>query len=148
MLIGISLMIIIVITLLSLVIGEDFVSGVVNLEIDNEALVDNITNTFVVEGQDVLFQINTSNLIEAGIALLVVIIAVAVVTGITFLASGINPQSARIIVFLTGYIGIWGVLTVLAFNLIRQIEVFGSVIYISLTLTYITGVIQKLSGAS
>ena len=147
MLVGISLMILIVITLFSVILGREFISGIANIAIDNEALVDDIPSTFVVVGQDVLFSIDTSNLIVAGISLIVAIIIVAGISGITVLGSGLNPQSAKIIIILTGYIGIWSTLTALSFNLIVEIEVFGSIIYIGLTMAYIVGVIQKISGS-
>ena len=139
-------MILLVLTLLSLVLGQNFLSGIVNLSVDNEALVDGVPSTFVVEGQDILFYIDTSNLLTAGIALLITIAIVAGVSGITFLGSGLNPQSARIIIFLTAYGGVWAVLSVLASNLIFQIEVFGTLIYISLTIIYSIGVVQQISG--
>ena len=147
MLVSVSLMILIVITLFSVILGRDFIAGIANVAIDNEALVDGVPSTFFVSGQDVLFSIDTSNLIVAGISLIVAIIIVATITGITVLGSGLNPQSAKIIIILTGYIGIWSTLTALSFNLIIEIEVFGSIIYIGLTIAYIVGVIQKISGS-
>lgn len=147
MLIAVPLMVLIIITFLSIILGGTLISGLANVAIDNTALVDGDSATFVVVGQDVLFSIDTTNLIVAGIALIISIIIVAGITGITVLGSGLNPQSARIIIFLTGYIGVWTTLTALAFNLIIQIEVFGSIIYIGLTIAYVIGVIQKISGA-
>lgn len=147
MIVVITLMIMLVLVIFSLILGEDFISGIVNVGIDNEALVDGVPSTFVVSGQDILFTIDTSNLITAGIALLITITVVAGITGISVLGSGLNPASARIIILLTAYLGIWSVLTVLAFNLISSIEVFGGVIYISLTIGYAVGVVKKLSGS-
>ncbi len=147
-LIGITLMILIVLTLLSLILGENFLSGIINLSVDNEALIDGVPSTFVVASQDVLFFIDTSNLLSAGIALLITIAVVAGLSGITFLGSGLNPQSARIIILLTAFGGIWGVLSILASSLIFQIEVFGVIIYISLTIAYSIGVVQQISGGN
>ena len=141
-------MVLMVLTLFSLILGENFLSGIVNLSVNNEALVDGVPSTFVVESQDVLFFIDTSNLLTAGIALLITIAIVAGVSGITFLGSGLNPQSARIIIFITAFGGIWAVLSILASSLIFQIEVFGSIIYITLTIAYSIGVIQQISGGN
>lgn len=143
----IPLMVLTVITLFSVILGRDFIGVIANISINNEALIDGIPSTFEVIGQDVLFYIDTSNLIVAGISLIVSIGFLATITGITVLGSGINPQSAKIIVIIGGYIGIWTTLTVLSFNLIIQIEVFGSIIYIGLTIVYVFGVVQKLSGS-
>ena len=147
-LIGITLMILIVLTLLSLILGQNFLSGIINISVDNEALIDGVPSTFVVSGQDVLFFIDTSNLLTAGIALLITVAVVAGLSGITFLGSGLNPQSARIIIFITAFGGIWAVLSILASSLIFQIEVFGTIIYISLTIAYSIGVIQQISGGN
>ena len=141
-------MILIVLTLLSLILGQNFLSGIVSLSVNNEALIDGIPSSFIVESQDVLFFIDTSNLLSAGIALLITIAIVAGVSGITFLGSGLNPQSARIIIFITAYGGVWAVLSVLASNLIFQIEVFGTLIYIFLTIAYSIGVVKQISGGN
>ena len=141
-------MILIVLTLLSLILGENFLSGIVNISVDNEALIDGVPSTFVVSSQDVLFFIDTSNLLSAGIALLITIAIVAGITGITVLGSGLNPQSAKIIIFIPAFGGIWAVLSILASSLIFQIEVFGVIIYISLTIVYSIGVIQQISGGN
>jgi hypothetical protein len=144
--IGVSLAIMIAITLLSLIIGNDFVSGVVEVGVDNDALVDGVSSTFQVLEESLLFQVDTSTLILAGIALLGTVIGVAAITGISVVGSGLNPQSAKIIILLVAFIGLWTVLSILSFNLISQIEVFGSVIYIALTLAYTYGVLKKIAG--
>lgn len=147
MLAEISLMILIIITLFSVILGRNLISGIANISIDNEALIDDVPSTFVVVGEDVLFTIDTSTLVIAGISLIVAIIIVAGITGITVLGTGLNAQSAKIIIILTGYIGIWSVLTALSFTLIIEIEIFGSIIYVGLTIAYVVGVIQKISGS-
>lgn len=146
MIIGITLGILIILTLFSFVLGENFIGTTINVFVDNSALVNGSNTTFEVLTKDVLFQVDTSQLLIAGIALIIAIVAVAGITGIQILASGLNPESAKIVVILVGYIGIWSALSVIAFNLITSIEVFGSVIYISITLGYSIGVIQKISG--
>jgi len=148
MLIGLTLMVIIVLVLFSLILGNDFVSGLINVGIDNEAIIDGNPSTYVVASADVVFSINTSSLIIAGIALLSTIIIVATIPGIQVLGSGLSPASVRIWILLTAYIGLWTVLSILAFNLINSIEIFGSIIYITLTLGYTLGVIQKITGGN
>jgi len=147
MLIVLTLAILIVLSIFSLILGNNFISGIANIAIDNDALVDGVSSTFEVIGQNVIFAIDTSSLIIAGIALIITITVVAGIVGINVLGSGLNPQSTKIIIIITAYIGIWSTLSILAFNLINSIEIFGSVIYISLTLTYVIGVIKKLSGS-
>ena len=74
-------------------------------------------------------------------------IAVAAITGITVLASGLNPQSARIIIMATVLGGTWGLLSVLAYPLIVTIELFGSVLYVMLTVGFAVGSIQLIAGS-
>ena len=147
MIIVATLFIIMIIILFSLVLGQNFLGGFVEVGIDTEAIVDGIPSTFIVDSLDVLFYIDTTVLITAGISLLITISIVAGITGISVLGSGLNPQSSRIIVLLTAYIGLWTSLSVLAYNLIVSIQIFGFIIYISLTIAYAIGVIQKLSGS-
>lgn len=146
MLIGASLFIMLIIIALNLVLGNDFLAGITQVGIDNEAIVDGVSSTFVVDPQSVIFYIDTSSLIIAGIALLATIIGVALITGISVLGSGLNPQSAKIVIILGGWTGIWIMLSSLAFGLILSIQIFGTVIYVMLTIAFVIGVVQSISG--
>lgn len=146
MLIETSLLILIILTFFSMISGQFLVGTSQDIGIDNTALINGSTSTYVVSAENTLFFIDTSDLIVAGIVLLTTIIIVAGITGIQFLGSGLNVASVRVIILLTGYIGIWVALTTLAYSLITSIQVFGSIIYIGLTLAYVIGVIQKISG--
>ena len=148
MMLILSLGILVVLSMFSLILGNDFIAGIANIAIDNEALVDGVSSTFEVIGQDVIFSIDTTSLIISGISLITTVIVVAGILGVSVLGSGLNPQSSRIIVLITAYVGIWLTLSILAFNLIVSIEIFGSVIYITLTLAYAVGVVQKISGGN
>jgi len=148
MLIGASLIIIIVIVFLNLVIGNDFLGSVASLSVDNEAIVDGVPSTFVVEATDVLFSIDTSTIIGAITIISITLIGVALITGISVLATGLNAQSAKIVIIATVYTGLWLLLSVLAYSLIISIEVFGTVIYIGITLAYVVGVIQSITGGN
>lgn len=144
-LIGISLMIIIVIVMFSLIFDTSFIGSLVSIGVDNTSIVNGSSTTYIVTSEGVLFNIDTSDLITAGITILVAIILVATITGVQFLGSGLSSESVRIFILLTGYIGIWTVLSILAFNLIVSIAIFGSIIYIMLTIGYTIGVVQKIS---
>jgi len=148
MLIGASLMIMIVIVLLNLVLGNDFLAGITELSVDNEAFIDGVSSTFEVVSENVLFSIDTSTVIGAITILSITIIGIAVIVGITVLGSGLNPQSAKIVILALTYAGIWILLSTLAFPLIISIEIFGSVIYVGITIAYILGVIQSISGGN
>lgn len=147
MLIGVSLLIIMFLVVFSMILGNSPLGNIINIAIDNESLVDGVPVTYIVEGADVLFYIDTTVLVIAGISLITAILISAGITGIQVLGSGLSSSSVRIIILLTGYSGLWFALSILAFNLIITIEVFGGIIYILLTTGYAIGVIQKISGS-
>jgi len=146
MLISASLLILSIIGLFSLILGSNFFGQIIEVAVDNTAIVNGSITTYVVEGQEVLFFIDTSVLITAGIVLLATMIVVAGITGVQVVGSGLNPASSKIIIIITSYIGIWGVLSVLAFSLIVSIEIFGLLIYIMLTIAYTIGVAKSIGG--
>lgn len=147
MLIGLSLLIMIVLGFFSLMLGNDYIGSTDNIGIDNTSLVNGSITTYLVEQQTVLFEINTTVFIVAGISLLITIGVVAGITGIQVLGSGISTASAKIIIMIAGYTGIWFSISAIAINLISSIMVFGSIIYIGITLMYVVGVLQKITGS-
>jgi len=143
LIIGLCLSILLVLTLVSVVVGSNFIDSLVQSDIDQEVLIDGGSSTFEISGTDIMFNIDP---IIGAIVILIAIIAFAIVIGIQVLGSGISPESIRIIISCTMYAGMWGILSVLSSPLIISIEVFGSLIYISLTIAYVIGIIQKLGG--
>ena len=148
MLIGASLIIISVIAFLNLIVGGDFLGAIASLSVDNEAIIDGVPTTFVVEASDILFSIDTSTIVGALGIIAITLIGTAAITGISVVGSGLNPQSARIIILAIVYGGLWGLLSLLAYSLIVSIEVFGAVIYVAITIAYVIGVIQSISGGN
>lgn len=148
MLIGGSLLILCIIVLFSLVLGGSFVGGVFEISIDNEAIIDGISNTFVVDSTSVFFNVETGTLVGAIGILTLTLIGVATITGISVLGSGLNAQSAKVIVFASIYGTLWLLLSIPAFGLIVSIQSFGYIIYVLISVAYVVGVIQKMSGGS
>ena len=140
-----ALAVIIMMIIFSLVLEANPIGVITQVGIDNTAIIDGVPTTFLVEATDVIFSIDTSSLIVSGLFILTTIIGIALITGIQVLASGLSPASVRVILLITAYTGAWAALSVLVFNLIVSIEIFGSVIYIILTVAYVVGVIQKIS---
>ena len=147
MLITLTLMVMVGLSLFSIILGSNYISTAINVEVDNISLINGNTTTFLVEAQEVIFQVDTTSLINAGIALLFGVLIVAGLTGISVLGTGLNPQSAKIIIIITAFIGIWSSLTIIVYPLIIEIAIFGSVIYIGLTLGYAIGVVKIVSGS-
>ena len=146
MLIGASLLIIIFIVIFNLVLGGNFIQALTTISIDNEAIVDGVSNTFVIDPTSVVVGIQLGAIIGAIGIITAIYIGVAGITGISFLSSGINGASARLITLASGYIAIWVLLSILAYNLIVSIEIFGGIIYVMITIAYVIGVAQNLSG--
>lgn len=145
-LIGISLLLMLVMSIFSLILGNTFIGGIQEIAVDNSILVNGTTTTFVIPSTDFVFFIDTTPLINAGIELLITVIAVAVIAGASVLSSGLNAEASKIIILITTFIGFWISLTSIAFNLIVSIEVFGFIIYIVITIAYVIGVGQLLGG--
>lgn len=83
--------------------------------------------------------------IEGALIILGILFTFALVIGIQIFGSGLGETTVRMVLVITAYSGIWAVLTILSFDLIVSIEMFGGVIYLSLTIGYVIGVIEKLS---
>jgi len=145
LIIGLCLSILLVLTLVSVVVGSSFTDSLVQSNIDQEVLIDGGSKTFEISGTDIIFNIDP---IVGALVILIAVIGFAILIGIQVLGSGISPESIRIIINCTLYAGIWGILSVLSSPLIISIEVFGSLIYISLTIGYVIGIVQKLGGGT
>lgn len=140
-----SLFIMLVLTVFSIVLGSGWASSPINLTVDNDAIVNGSSSSFIIEGEDLIFNIDP---LTGAIAIIAVIGVIAIVAGLQILGSGLSDTSIRMGVLATVYTGIWVVLSVLALSLIFSIEVFGAIIYITLTLVYVVGVIQKMAGGN
>ena len=146
MLVGASLIVMVIIVLLNLVMGNDFLGNIASLGVENEAIIDGIPTTFVVDSANILFTIDTTSIVGALTILTITLIATAFIVGITVVGSGLNATSGKIIMMITVFAGIWGLLSYLAYSLIISINIFGPVIYVSITIAYVVGVSQMLAG--
>lgn len=139
-------MIIAVIAVLSLVLGADFISAPVDMTTSSSSVIINgSTTTYETSVSSINFTISTNELI-LGVGILLGLIAIASLFGLRILGSGLSDESVRVIVFVTVYGGIWMLLSLLAWNLITQIEIFGYFIYAILSICYAVGCIQKFYG--
>lgn len=148
MLISLSLLIMMVIVVFSLILGNGFFGVIQGITISNSTIINGSTSTILIEGGNVIFNIDTSNLIVGGIALLGTVVGIALIAGIKILGSGLSDSSVKIVLIIWAFSGIWLTLTILAVNLIASIEIFGSIIYVMITIAYAVGVIRKVGGSS
>jgi len=141
MILGLSLLILIVLSLFSVILGNSFIGSEVENVIGNELLINGTTTEVGVE-TEAIFYIDPFLGITA---MIIVLVILATAVGVQVLGSGLSPTTVRIIVIGTAYGGIWVLFSLLAEPLISSIEIFGSLIYITLTIGYIWGVIQQFS---
>lgn len=142
MILALTLIILVVLAVFSVILGNSFIGSQVEQVIGNDLII-NGTTTTVNLNADAFFSIDPFLGLTATI---IVLIVLATAVGIQVLGSGLSPQTVRIIVIGTAYIGLWVLFSLLAEPLISSIEVFGGLIYITLTIGYIWGVIGKISG--
>lgn len=133
------LMLMIIYTLLSVIIGNIKLIGISVSDITVNPVATNSSFYIDVSG----YEFNTSGLILGAITVLITIVAVAVGTGISVLGTGLSSESVGVVIKVVSYIAIWSLLTVFSFPLIVSIVVFGFVIYLGITFLYAIAVIQK-----
>jgi len=143
MIISVCLVILTVLTMFSFILGNTLIGSPVDNIISNDLLINDTITTLTFEDADALFVIDP---VLGAIGMLVVIGVIAAIIGIQILGSGLSPESVKMIMSMTMYGGMWGVLSILSYPLLNSIEMFGAVIYITLTLAYVIGIIQKLGG--
>ncbi len=142
----ITLGLLLLITILSIVLGSSFVEFFSTIGINNEAFVNGSSNTFVVNDVSVLYTIDATQIGGAILILSITMIVLATVLGVSVFASGLNSSSVKIIVYATVLTGIWSLLSILSYPLIISIEIFGSIIYVILTIGFVIGSFQLISG--
>lgn len=145
MIIGLTLTILLVLTLLSLIFGGIFVDIPMGISIEGSQKLEDTSKTFQIPIGDFMIRIDP---IQGLIVIFILIIILAALIGIQILASGLSPESIKFIMNAVLYFGIWSLLSALCYSLIISIQIFGTLIYITLTIAYVIGVIQKLSGGN
>ena len=125
----------IVLSLFSIILGNEFAG------INIEGISIKGDQTYV--SKPVYFNLEP---FTTGLAVIIVIAVACAIIGLRFLGSGLSEQSVRLLSVSICYTGIWAFLSLLAYPLIRTIEIFGVVLYILLTLLFTLGVIGKMIG--
>ena len=127
----------------SLITGNSMI-GTPVYEVISTELIDNGTST-VLDFSVVNGVFGVSEL-SAGLAMVTVIVGIAVGFSAQVLGTGLSEGGTRAIVYSAFYVSLWIILSLLAEPLIRSIEVFGALIYMLLTVTYVVGVIKSYFG--
>lgn len=138
-----TLTIMFILVIFNIIFGGTFVGTTETMLIDTDVLVDGVSSTFQAESEIFLFEIDS---LEGMIIILTTIITIATFTGIQVLGSGLSDSSVRTIVIIAIFSGIWIILSILIKDLIWSIEIFGTLMYVLLTVVYSIGVVQKVIG--
>ncbi len=118
-----SLMMLVIIAFFNVILGASFTSYTVGTEYGTIVGVDSLTGALTI---------------------IIILVALALVVGIQVLGSGLNDTTVKTIIVITGYASVWGIFSVLSINLIISIQIFGTLIYLFLTIIYVIGVVDKL----
>lgn len=143
MLIGITLTFLMVITLISIVSGNSFIGVFIDATIDNTLIVNGSTTSLEIPVDIVPFGLDP---IVGGLALITALAVFGAIITIQVLGSGLSDNGSRIIMVSLFYGGIWTIMSLVSAPLIISIKVFGSLLYLSLTILYAIGVISKYFG--
>jgi len=139
----------IVLTFISVIFGNEFLGISVSQELISALEVNGTVpewlNVEGLTGGEYLFNID---LIIGAIAIITVIAVISIGVGIQVLGSGLSETSVKMIITALAYMGLWLVLSVLSMPLIFSIEIFGTLIYVGLTLGYVLGVVEKMTGGN
>lgn len=141
MLIEISLLILIVLSLFSVITGASL------KEVSAETLggsgqFNETTTAFDISDVNTFFYIDE---FQGALVIIITVMVIATLFGLQIMGSGFSSTSVRIITIGVSYYGVWGVFSVLSYNLIISIEIIGALIYIVLTIMFSIGILNKFS---
>lgn len=107
-------------------------------------IVNSTVTDFTVNNNTYIFSFD----LTTGMIAILITISLLAVIGLSIFGSGLNDTSSHLLITITAYVGVWGLMTFLTFNLFLEIPIFGIFIYLTLTVLYSVGVIQSVTGSS
>lgn len=126
----------IVLAIISILLGSDFVSIEIQYVKYNP-----IDKDF--PAQTMTFSIDET---ETQLIFLITLITVSAVVGVQILGSGLADTSVRVIIIIIVALAVFGICSVLAWDLMFLNRTIGTVVYIFLLIIYVIGVGQQISG--
>jgi len=130
-----------VLMFLSIVSGNVFTGVATDVNVNSNAIVNGSLTQFEITNTNVVFAIND---VEGFILMIIVIGTVITVLSLTVVGTGLSDSGVSTMRAVLIYTGLWLALTVFTYDLIVSIEIFGTLIYVGLTLVYCIGVFQKM----
>lgn len=137
------LLILIFLTFISLISGNDFVSNAVSESYTYQQAINGSVSTIGVEGTNIDFGLDPLTLAVIWIS---VIGAIAVGSSIIVLSSGLSESGSRWLVGIIFFTSIWLMFTTLPYPMINAIGTIGYYIYFGMTIFYAIGGIWILLG--
>ena len=145
MLIGITLFTLFVLVIFSLIYGNSFIGIPQQTVINTQSIVNGTTSIFSFPVEDTVFEIDVVGL-TGGLAMITAIVVIGAIITLQVVGTGLSENGTRLIMYSLFYIGLWTLLSLLAYPLIVSIEIFGALIYVVLTIMYAAGVMKSYFG--
>ena len=143
MLIGLMLAFLLIITFLSIISGNSFIGIIVENVVDNAVIVNGSTTSLEIPIDDSVFGLDP---VTGGLALIVAIAVLGALIAPRVLGTGLGDNGTRIIMVSAFYGGIWAILSLVSYPMIIAIDIFGLLLYMSMTILYAVGVVSKYFG--
>jgi len=142
LLIAIPILILVFLTIISMLSGNNFVSTSIDASETYQSFV-NGSATGV--GIDQAESLGIDPLLFA-IIWITIIGAIAVASAVNALGSGLTDRGSHWLTYMIFFVSFWIILSTFPFPLIISIEIAGSIIYLFLTISYSVGVILFIGG--
>ncbi|MFX1590584.1 MAG: hypothetical protein ACFFC1_20820 [Promethearchaeota archaeon] len=141
MLLAISLGILIVISLFAIITGSSL-SQIGAESLSGSADFNESATSFDINNIGATFYIDE---FAGALVIIIAIMIIACLIGLNIFGSGLSDTSVRILSIGITYYGIWSIFSVLSYELIVNIEVIGVLLYITLTIVFTIGIVQKIT---
>lgn len=143
-LIGFPLAIMLILSMITFISGGDLSSGTVNVDSGGSINVNGTSGSVEIpRAERQTFNIWGP---DGAIVILVALLAVGIVAGVSVFGSGLSGTSQRMIILGTGLFGMWACLTVATTTIFQSGGVFGSLMWVGLTIMYVLGFVQASTG--
>ena len=143
LLIAIPVLILVFLTILSMLAGNDFVSSSLDASETYQSFINGSATGVGIDGSESL---GVDPLLFA-IIWITIIGAIAVASAVNALGSGLTDRGSHWLTYMVFFVSFWIILSTFPFPMILSIEIVGSIIYLFLTICYAVGVILFIGGS-
>lgn len=145
MLMTIPLFIMVFLAIFSVIVGSDWGQDLIEYGTNSYATAPEGSGSFNTSSGSTLFGMDA---LSGTLLIIIIAITIVAVIGLRIFNSGLSDHSVKVISTGLLYGGIWLSLSVLGYGMLNSIEIFGSVIWVLLTLMYTIGVINKFNSTT